>query len=105
MVEDELRKAAGTEENVDESLAAGPTQQVSSILIFFDELRQIEAVLFSISIFFLIQKLVTADGTYATQSAFSSAPDKKKGSEVKHHVDLRSTGRKLYIYDRLSVLP
>ena len=28
MVEDELRKAAGTEENVDESLAAGPTQQV-----------------------------------------------------------------------------
>merc|ERR1711962_539862 len=28
------------------------------------------------------QKLVTADGTYATQSAFSSAPDKKKGSEV-----------------------
>ena len=43
MVEDELRKAAGTEENVDESLAAGPTQQVSSILIFC-ELRQIEAV-------------------------------------------------------------
>merc|ERR1719510_775314 len=54
MVEDELRKAAGTEENVDESLAAGPTQQ----------------------------KLVTADGTYATQSAFSSTPDKKKGAEV-----------------------
>ena len=89
MVEDELRKAAGTEENVDESLAAGPTQQVSSILIFC-ELRQIEAVLFSISIFFLIQKLVTADGTYATQSAFSSAPDKKKGSEVKHLVNLRT---------------
>jgi len=36
------------------SLAAGPTQQ----------------------------KLVTADGTYATQSAFSSTPDKKKGAEV-----------------------
>ena len=89
MVEDELRKAAGTEENVDESLAAGPTQQVSSILIFC-ELRQIEVVLFSISIFFLIQKLVTADGTYATQSAFSSAPDKKKGSEVKHLVNLRT---------------
>merc|ERR1719339_483612 len=53
MVEDELRKAAGTEENVDESLAAGPTQQ----------------------------KLVTEDGTYATQSAFSSMPDKKKGAE------------------------
>ena len=34
MVEDELRKAAGTEENVDESLAAGPTQQVSSIFCF-----------------------------------------------------------------------
>ena len=30
MVEDELRKAAGTEENVDESLAAGPTQQVKN---------------------------------------------------------------------------
>ena len=103
MVEDELRKAAGTEENVDESLAAGPTQQVSSILIFC-ELRQIEVVLFSISIFFLIQKLVTADGTYATQSAFSSAPDKKKGSEVKHPLNLRSTGRELNIYDRLSVL-
>ena len=103
MVEDELRKAAGTEENVDESLAAGPTQQVSSILIFC-ELRQIEVVLFSISIFFLIQKLVTADGTYATQSAFSSAPDKKKGSEVKHLVNLRSIGRELKNYDRLSVL-
>ena len=103
MVEDELRKAAGTEENVDESLAAGPTQQVSSILIFC-ELRQIEVVLFSISIFFLIQKLVTADGTYATQSAFSSAPDKKKGSEVQHFVKLRSTGRELKNYDRSSVL-
>ena len=32
MVEDELRKAAGTEENVDESLAAGPTQQVTYVL-------------------------------------------------------------------------
>merc|ERR1719233_2597081 len=53
MVDDELRKAAGTE-NVDESLAAGPTQQ----------------------------RLVTADGTYATQSAFSATPDKKKGAEV-----------------------
>ena len=103
MVDDELRKAAGTEENVDESLAAGPTQQVSSILIFC-ELRQMEVVLFSISIFFLIQKLVTADGTYATQSAFSSAPDKKKGSEVKHLVNLRSIGRELKNYDRLSVL-
>ena len=47
-------------------------------------------MLLSISIFFLIQKLVTADGTYATQSAFSSAPDKKKGSEVKHLVNLRT---------------
>ena len=28
------------------------------------------------------QKLVTADGTYATQSAFSATPDKKKGAEV-----------------------
>ena len=103
MVEDELRKAAGTEENVDESLAAGPTQQVLSILIFC-ELSQTEAVLFSISIFFLIQKLVTADGTYATQSAFSSAPDKKKGSEVQHLVNLRTSGRELKNYDRLSVL-
>ena len=91
MVEDELPKAAGTEENVDESLAAGPTQAT-------------EAVLFSTSIFPLIQKLVTADGTYATQSAFSSAPDKKKGSEVKHLVNLRSIGRELRNYDRLSVL-
>ena len=33
MVEDELRKAAGTEENVDESLAAGPTQQVTYVHI------------------------------------------------------------------------
>ena len=70
------------------------------IIESWDKLRQIEAVLFSISIFFLIQKLVTADGTYATQSAFSSAPDKKKGSEVQHLVNLRSTCRELKIYDR-----
>ena len=31
MVEDELRKAAGTEENVDESMASGPTQQVCEV--------------------------------------------------------------------------
>ena len=55
LVEDELRKAAGTEELQDESLGAGPT----------------------------VQKLVTADGTYATQSAFSAgAVEKKKGSEI-----------------------
>jgi len=45
LVDDELRKAAGTEEMEDESLGASGPQQ---------------------------QKLVTADGTYATQSAFSS---------------------------------
>jgi len=57
LVEDELRKAAGTEELEDESVAAAAGAQV--------------------------QKLVTADGTYATQSAFSSANvDKKKQGEV-----------------------
>jgi len=45
IVDDELKKAAGTEEMEDESMGASVPQQ---------------------------QKLVTADGTYATQSAFSS---------------------------------
>ena len=56
LVEDELRKAAGTEEMLDESIAA-PGQTV--------------------------QRLVTADGTYATQSAFSSgAAEKKKAGDI-----------------------
>ena len=84
MVEDELRKAAGTEENVDESLAAGPTQQVTPSLYVwtlncrFKLSRMVKQGLNALS----FQKLVTADGTYATQSAFSSTPDKKKGAEV-----------------------
>lgn len=57
MVEDELRKAAGTEENVDESLAAGPTQQVrfwntyrlqgtffAQKVVHFETARKIEGV-------------------------------------------------------------
>jgi len=57
LVEDEMRKAAGTEELEDESVtaAAGAT----------------------------VQKLVTADGTYATQSAFSAGSvEKKKQGEI-----------------------
>ena len=56
MVEDELRKAAGDEQLDDESASAAAPQQV--------------------------QQLVTADGTYATQSAFSSgaATAKSKAS-------------------------
>jgi len=50
LVEDELRKAAGTEELVDES---------------------------TVPVTGAVNRLVTADGTYATQSAFSATPDKK----------------------------
>ena len=48
IVEDELRKAAGEEQLEDESVS-------------------------NVSTAAPVQKLVTADGTYATQSAFSSA--------------------------------
>merc|ERR1719516_903468 len=63
LVEDEMRKAAGTEELEDESvLAAGGGQ---------------------------VQKLVTADGTYATQSAFSSGTEKGKKSAERERPPLR----------------
>lgn len=58
IVEDELRKAAGEEQMEDESVAATANQGV--------------------------QKLVTADGTYATQSAFSGGEtDNAKGQQEK----------------------
>jgi len=63
LVEDEMRKAAGTEELEDESvLAAGGGQ---------------------------VQKLVTADGTYATQSAFSSGTAADKKTTEKERPPLR----------------
>jgi len=56
LVDDEMKKAAGTEELEDESVAAAAGGQV--------------------------QRLVTADGTYATQSAFNTGtPADKKGAE------------------------
>ena len=51
IVEDEMRKAAGEEDLEDESVAAASGGNTT--------------------------KLVTADGTYATQSAFSTASEKK----------------------------
>ena len=55
IVEDELRKAAGDEQLEDESVNAATAAPV--------------------------QKLVTADGTYATQSAFSGATGGDKGDK------------------------
>ncbi len=56
IVEDELRKAAGDETLEDESVSQAQTGKV--------------------------QKLVTADGTYATQSAFESSGQSSEGSSA-----------------------
>ncbi len=57
IVEDELRKAAGEEQMEDESIQASASASV--------------------------QKLVTADGTYVTQSAFTGKSSGDRGSQDK----------------------
>ena len=70
IVEDELRKAAGDEQMDDESATGG--QQVR----FYFYLTMICT---SQRFVLQVQQLVTADGTYATQSAFSSGGTGAKG--------------------------
>ena len=77
IVEDELRKAAGAETLGDESVAMHSTQATS------------------------VQKLVTADGTYATQSAFSSKPE---GSNFKDERVKKSHGFSEFGVEFMSIL-